>query len=299
MLRLFSAMQLGTLALTNRLVATPGPSRFSHGGGFLNRSLILEYGRWSSYGIGLIISEPVLVQPSPNLAKPALSADAHIQAFRNLNQCLHEYQSQCLPLLQLASQPEHVLQPTHWPNLREQLLFAAWRAYAAGCPGVVIDANAGSFFHQMRVSKQVPPTSRSQLLLESIEAIRGWLGRRFVVGVRLVVDDLVPDGVSLQESRVLAHELVAAGVDLLDIVVGRSVAPIAQFPGWQIPLVAGIRSIVDVPLIAHGMLGDPWIAEDMLREGCADLVGLEAAISATPHWPIWARQQLERGVEAA
>lgn len=299
MLRLFSAIQLGTLALTNRLVATPGPSQFSHGGGFLNRSLILEYGRWSSYGIGLIISEPVLVQPNPKLAKPALSADAHIQAFRNLNQCLHEYQSQCLPLLQLASQPEPMLQPTHWPNLREQLLFAAWRAYAAGCPGVVIDANAGSFFHQMRVSKQVPPTSRSQLLLESIEAIRGWLGRRFVVGVRLVVDDLVPDGVSLQESRVLAHELVAAGVDLLDIVVGRSVAPIAQFPGWQIPLVAGIRSIVDVPLIAHGMLGDPWIAEDMLREGCADLVGLEAAISATPHWPIWARQQLERGVEAA
>ncbi|XSG76001.1 hypothetical protein ACP8Y2_03180 [Herpetosiphon llansteffanensis] len=299
MLRLFSAIQLGTLGLPNRLVATPGPSRFSHGGGFLNRSLILEYGRWSSYGIGLIISEPVLVQPNPNLAKPGLSADAHIQAFRNLNQCLHEYQSQCLPLLQLASQPEPMLQPTHWPNLREQLLFAAWRAYAAGCPGVVIDANAGSFFHQMRVSKQVPPTSRSQLLLESIEAIRGWLGRRFVVGVRLVVDDLVPDGVSLQESRVLAHELVAAGVDLLDIVVGRSVAPIAQFPGWQIPLVAGIRSIVDVPLIAHGMLGDPWIAEDMLREGCADLVGLETAISATPHWPIWARQQLERGVEAA
>ena len=68
MLRLFSAIQLGTLGLPNRLVATPGPSRFSHGGGFLNRSLILEYGRWSSYGIGLIISEPVLVQPNPNLA---------------------------------------------------------------------------------------------------------------------------------------------------------------------------------------------------------------------------------------
>ncbi|GAA5530275.1 hypothetical protein [Herpetosiphon gulosus] len=299
MLRLFSAIQLGSLGLTNRLVATPSPSRFNHGGGFLNRSLIVEYGRWSSYGIGLIVSEPVLVQANSNLPRPALSADAHIQVFRNLNQCLREYQSHCLPLLSLLSQPEIQLQPSNWPNLREQMLLAAWRAYAAGCPGIVIDANAGSLFHQMRISKQVPPTSRSQLLLESIEAIRGWLGRQFVVGVRLVVDDLVPDGVSLQESRVLAHELVAAGVDLLDLVVGRSVAPIAQFPGWQIPLVAGIRSIVDVPLIAHGMLGDPWIAEEMLREGCADLVGLEAAISATPHWPIWARQQLEREAEAA
>jgi 2,4-dienoyl-CoA reductase-like NADH-dependent reductase (Old Yellow Enzyme family) len=177
---------------------------------------------------------------------------------------------------------------------------AAWRGRAAGCAWVVLDGAVGSLLHQLHTplvnqrADEYGGLGRLRLATEIVEAIRRWLGPQFLIGYRLVVDELRPDGITLHESRVGAHQLVSAGINLLDIVVTTDPDQlIAYFPGWQIPLVESIRGVVDVPLIANGTLGDAELAESILVEGSADLIGLAQTLTDQPDWPAHAVQTLD------
>jgi 2,4-dienoyl-CoA reductase-like NADH-dependent reductase (Old Yellow Enzyme family) len=91
---------------------------------------------------------------------------------------------------------------------------------------------------------------------------------------------------------VAAKRLTAAGVRLLDITAPMAVAQVAHFPGWAIPLANSIRRVIDVPVIGSGLLGDPQLADSIIRDGSVDLVMLDQALRNDPDWPQAARQAL-------
>jgi len=49
-----------------------------------------------------------------------------------------------------------------------------------------------------------------------------------------------------------------------------------------------------VPVIGSGELGDPHLADSVVRDGSVDLVMLDGSLRRDPDWPLRARDILER-----
>jgi 2,4-dienoyl-CoA reductase-like NADH-dependent reductase (Old Yellow Enzyme family) len=127
---------------------------------------------------------------------------------------------------------------------------------------------------------------RLRLLLSVVEGVQKWIGEHFIVGVRLNVEEFAPGGLTLQDTRVIAKRLIGAGVRLLEVSARTTGdTPIAQFPGWQVPLAAAIRAVVEVPVLVGGLLDDPTLADSVIRDGSADLVALGEVLRTEPLWP--------------
>jgi 2,4-dienoyl-CoA reductase-like NADH-dependent reductase (Old Yellow Enzyme family) len=127
---------------------------------------------------------------------------------------------------------------------------------------------------------------RSQLLREVVEGIERWMGNQFIIGVRLNAEEFTPGGLRMQEARLLATRLVSAGVRLLEIrAETASETPIARFPGWRVPIAAGIKAAVDIPVMVGGLLDDAELAESVIRDGAADLISVGERMRLEPDWP--------------
>lgn len=92
----------------------------------------------------------------------------------------------------------------------------------------------------------------------------------------------------------LAKELLAHGIDLLDVSSGGIAhdAKITDGPGYQVPFAAQVRAHSDMPVGAVGMITEARQAEHVLATGQADAVLLGRELLRTPHWPHHAAQQL-------
>jgi NADPH2 dehydrogenase len=107
----------------------------------------------------------------------------------------------------------------------------------------------------------------------------------------MVAEEFAPNGITLQDARVGARRLVGTGVNLLDVMTDtRTEAPVAQFPGWRVPLAGNLKRVLpDVPLSSSGLLGDPRLADSVIREGSVDLVMLGRSLRTNPYWAHIAR----------
>jgi thioredoxin reductase len=113
-------------------------------------------------------------------------------------------------------------------DMRDHFIRAAVRARDVGCEGVVIHG-ATSYFLQQWVSPHTNKRTdryggsfenRIQLPLEIVQGIREKCGPSFLVGYTLVIDELLPDGTTLEESIAFARALEQRGVDHIDLNMG-------------------------------------------------------------------------------
>lgn len=83
-------------------------------------------------------------------------------------------------------------------------------------------------------------------------------------------------------------------VDLGDCSSG-SIVPESQgkpASGFQVPLAARIRAQADIATAAVGLITRAIQAEEILREGSADLVLLARELLRDPYWPLRAATEL-------
>jgi 2,4-dienoyl-CoA reductase (NADPH2) len=81
------------------------------------------------------------------------------------------------------------------------------------------------------------------------------------------------------------------GVDAFSITGGWHETPLPQITmdvprGAFVHLASGVKAAVTRPVIACNRINDPFLAEDILRDGRADLVGLARALLADPEFPV-------------
>ena len=121
------------------------------------------------------------------------------------------------------------------------------------------------------------------------------VGGDFPVGMRLSADEYAPRGITLAETQQLAKELEGLGISLLHISAGvrlhseKRILPMFMPRGYNIPLAQGIKQVVKIPVIASGAINDPELAEEVIREGKADLVSMARPLLADPHLPVKSR----------
>ncbi|MGQ9624428.1 MAG: oxidoreductase [Candidatus Bathycorpusculaceae bacterium] len=133
---------------------------------------------------------------------------------------------------------------------------------------------------------------RATFLLEILERIKEKVGKDYPVLCRINGDDYIEGGIKLEEAKTIAKMLETGGVDALHISGGIydspipvTTAPMALPRGIMVHLAAGIKEVVNVPVIAVGRIDDPELAEEILQQGKADLVSMGRALLADPYLP--------------
>jgi len=298
-LKLFSPLMLGHVRLPNRLVYNAHPSGCTAPDGFVGLDLATYYLVRAQGGAGLLVLEPTYVLPPHDSATPHLGlyADAQVPDLYHCVNALHDAGAAVLVMLD---------QPLWTPQLTERelreigeaFILAAWRVRACGADGIMLSTVDGGPFEQLISplrnrrgdSYGGSVVGRSQLLREVVEGIERWIGSQFIVGVRLNAEEFTPGGLSMQDARLLATRLVSAGVRLLEIQAQTaSDTPIAHFPGWRVPIAAGVKAVVDIPVMVGGLLDDAELADSVIRNGGADLISVGERMRVEPDWPRQAR----------
>jgi 2,4-dienoyl-CoA reductase-like NADH-dependent reductase (Old Yellow Enzyme family) len=136
--------------------------------------------------------------------------------------------------------------------------------------------------------------NRIRFALETTRAVRAAWPDRLPFTVRLSCSDWVPGGWDIEQSVELARRLKAEGVDLIDCSSGGSVpnAKIAIGPGYQVPFAERIRRDAGMATAAVGFITEPKQADDIIRNGQADIVLLARELLRDPYWPAHAARTL-------
>jgi 2,4-dienoyl-CoA reductase-like NADH-dependent reductase (Old Yellow Enzyme family) len=142
--------------------------------------------------------------------------------------------------------------------------------------------------------------NRMRFSLEVLEAVRGAVGRDFVVGARISGDDAMPEGLHADDLLEIITRLDRTGWLDYFTVTGGTIStfrsrgynnPSAYYGlGTFVHLAARIKASVRTPVIVTGRIVTPTQAEEVLRSGAADLVGMTRALIADPEMPRKARE---------
>ncbi len=124
--------------------------------------------------------------------------------------------------------------------------------------------------------------NRARILLEIVAAVRGVIGARLALGVRLCGDELIEGGTTIDEAIAIARMVEATGnVDYINTSIGVATATLFMIeasmhvpPGYAMFIPSAIRKAVDLPVVGVGRFKDPQQAERALAEGHCDLVGV-------------------------
>jgi 2,4-dienoyl-CoA reductase-like NADH-dependent reductase (Old Yellow Enzyme family) len=279
---LFSPLTIAGHELPNRIVFTPTSSAAS-ADGFVGDAVVAAYARQAPGDAGLVLSEPLrVIAPRSDLRDLHLGiyADAFVPGLRRL---VASARAGGACVLLTLDEPDQPGEADDLGAMAEAFVLGAWRARCAGADGVMLTAADGGALYSLlsplrnRGAETRTQSSgrRQQLILSIVEGMRSWLGRRLIIGFRLLADEFTPGGLTLQDARVLAKRLTAAGVRLLEVSAPTDPPNVARFPGWTVPLANSIRRVVDVPVIGSGEIDDRGLADSIVRDGSVDLVRIE------------------------
>lgn len=171
----------------------------------------------------------------------------------------------------------------------------AQMAQHANYDGVEIMGSEGYLINQFIVSKINKRTdkwggdyeSRIQFPLEIIRRTRAAVGENFIIIYRLSMLDLVAGGSTWEEVVHLAKEVEKAGATIINTGIGwheariptiGTIVPKAGF-AWVTKRMMGE---VNIPLIATNRINMPDVAEQVLQDGCADMVSMARPFLADP-----------------
>jgi len=148
--------------------------------------------------------------------------------------------------------------------------------------------------------------NRTRLLREVVEAIRGRWPEGKPLFVRISATDWLPDRESwtVEDSARLVEDLGPLGVDLVDVSAGGT-HPDQQIPAtgpsYQLPLAEAIRDAADadVRLATVGGITEPVQADEIVRNGRADLVVVGREHLRDPYFALHAAAELGEGERVA
>jgi 2,4-dienoyl-CoA reductase (NADPH2) len=174
---------------------------------------------------------------------------------------------------------------------------AASRARDAGYDGVEIMGSEGYFLNQFLVTHTNRRTdrwggtyeNRMRLPLEVMARVRASVGTDFIVIYRLSMIDLIPNGSTWEEVVTLARAMEAAGASILNTGIGWHEARIPTI-ATSVPrraftwVTKKLMGEVSIPVITSNRINTPEVAEQVLAEGCADMVSMARPFLADPHF---------------
>jgi NADPH-dependent 2,4-dienoyl-CoA reductase/sulfur reductase-like enzyme len=152
---------------------------------------------------------------------------------------------------------------------------------------------------------------RLRFLLEIIQKTRQKIGPDFPLMVSLNAVEAVEGGLTIEQTRQIAQRLEAAGVNAIRLshgnlppaamegldYFGMVSASNARFPqGYLVPLAAAVKAVVSIPVMVAGRILTPELAEKILQQEKADIIGIARGLIADSQWPNKARTGRQREI---
>ena len=177
------------------------------------------------------------------------------------------------------------------------IVATAQRAKSAGYDGVEIMGSEGYFINQFLVTHTNKRRdrwggsyeNRMRLPVEIVRRARAAVGTDFIIIYRLSMIDLVPNGSTHQEVVQLAQAIEAAGATIINTGIGWHEARIPTI-ATSVPRAAfawvtkKLMGKVSIPVITSNRINTPEVAEEVLADGCADMVSMARPFLADPHF---------------
>lgn len=305
---LFDPLDLGFTQLKNRVLMGSMHTGLEERPDGAER-LAAFYAERAAGGVALIVTGGIA--PSPEGVVVAggsvLNAETELAHHRQITEAVHRHDGkiamQILHAGRYSYQPSLVapspiqapINPftpqalTHQAILQLIADFARCAALAqqAGYDGVEIMGSEGYLINQFLTARTNQRNDewggdfprRMRFALRVLQAVRQAVGPEFIIIYRLSMLDLVPDGNTLEETIQLAQAIEAAGATLINTGIGWHEAriptiatsvPRAAF-GW---VTRTLRQHLTLPLIATNRINQPEVAQQLLDEGCADMISM-------------------------
>jgi len=172
-----------------------------------------------------------------------------------------------------------------------------------GAHGYIVTEFHSPYFNRRTDKWGGSRENRTRFTLEIIKAARKLVGPDFPIGIRVGLDgDGKHDGITVQEQAEIAA-ILGPHVAYISVSGGTYsgfgdgfemayVSPWYTKPGFNVPAATAIKSKVKVPVFVTGRIADPAIAEGILADGSADMIGMVRALIADPELPNKAREGL-------
>jgi len=323
--KLFEHSFINCLEIENRIVMAPISTNLASVEGEVTQQLIDHYSRIAKGGVGLIIVENMCVhfpEGRHGTTQPRIDTDQFIPGLHRLVQAIQQYgvkvgvelahpggvadvrfiktqpvAPSSMPMKSGTVTPR-ALTKEEIEELVDMFGKAALRAKKAGFDVVEIQAGHGLLINQFLsplYNKRKDEfggslDGRIRFPKMIVEKIRDYAGKSFPISVRLGVEEFEEGGIKIEEGRLIAKKLSDAGVDTINVTLGgtsmeKRLEPMPYPQGWRVYLTEEIKKVVDVPVIAVGVIREPWFAEKILQEGKADFIALGRALIADPQWP--------------
>jgi 2,4-dienoyl-CoA reductase (NADPH2) len=175
-------------------------------------------------------------------------------------------------------------------------------AREAGYDGVEVMGSEGYFINQFLVTHTNQRTdewggayeNRMRLPVEIVARVREAVGTDFIVIYRLSMLDLIPDGSSWPEAVALAKAITQAGATIINTGIGWHEAriptiatsvPRGAFAWVTRKMREELRAAgIAIPLVTSNRINTPEVGEQVLADGCADMVSLARPLLADPEF---------------
>lgn len=319
MAKLTEALNTSKLELHNRLIMPPMATAKGNEAGYVTDD-ILNYYEEKSYGgnFGLIITEHCYIDPIGRAKAHQLSIadDSTVESWRKLAEVLHKNNVKAAMQINHAGSVAdngglELVGPSAIKHLRGQSIpteltksqigniitkfqLAAGRAKAAGFDAVEIHSAHSYLLNQFYSPLTNHRTdefggtlqNRIRIHLEIIDAVRKSVGEGFPILLRLGGCDYMDGGSTINDCVAAAKDFEKAGVDILDLSGGFCgyINPNSSKPGYFSDMSMAVKKEVSIPVILTGGITTALEAEELLKLGAADLIGVGRPVLKDSSW---------------
>lgn len=334
MVELFTSFTLRGVTLRNRIVMSPMCMYSAGEDGMATDFHLAHLAARATGGVGLIITEATAVEARGRISVNDLGLwdDVQVEPLaRVVRLCKSQGAVTCT---QLAHAGRKAWTPTKgagpFPSVAPSTLpfdadwvvpheltrgeldaiisayrAAVQRALRAGFDAIELHAAHGYFLHQFLSPISNHRTdeyggsleNRARMLLRVVDAVRAVLPDSQPLLVRLSCTDWIEGGLTLEDQVQVACWLKAHGVDLVDCSSGGSTPQLPPVgSGYQVPFAERIRREAGIATMAVGLITTPELAEEIVRNGRADVVAMGRELLRNPCWPLHAARALGRDI---
>lgn len=321
---LFEPLTVKQMTLPNRIVMTPMGTNFGEQNGEMSFLHIDYYEQRAMGGTGLIIVENACVdypQGSNGTTQLRIDHDNYIPRLYKLCETIHRHNTKIAIQLNHAGASaveERIgMQPVSASNLpnkkggaipralkKEELeqiaqnyAKAAKRAQIIGFDAIEIHAGhsylISQFLSPLTNDRQDEfggsPENRARFARMVIEAVRKEVGVNYPILVRISADELLEGGNTLEDTlQLLTYfqeeaDIIDVSCGLVDSIQYQIDANYLE-DGWRTYMAKAVRDKFHKPVITTGNIRDPRVAEKIVEDQDADLIGLGRQSIADPQW---------------
>ena len=327
---LFSSFTLKNLEIKNRIVMAPMCQYSADEDGNVGNWHIIHYASRAIGGVGLIIIEATAVEPRGRISANDLGIwkDEHIDGLKRIVEECKKYGAKVGIQLAHAGRKcsvasENIVAPSAIPfsedyktpieltqdeiqNIIESFKMGARRSLEAGFDIIEIHGAHGYLINEFlsplsnhRTDKYGGSLeNRARFLKEILQSVREVWPRELPIILRVSAEDYVTDGNHPEDLANIINLLKEYEVDIVNVSSGAVVpAEIKAYPGYQVPFAEVIKKQTGLPTIAGGLITNPLMAEEILRNNRSDLVFLGRELLRNPYWPLHAAKEVRDDIK--